>query len=147
MRTLGAEVECGRKAARKHSLTGLKQGRIMERNSKLTANARVLRKSMTKEESRLWYQFLCRYKPRFHRQYVIGPYIADFYCHQVKLVVELDGSQHCDPKKMEYDRERSKYLHSQGLKVLRFSNLDVMRRFESVCEAINLEVNGAIQEA
>ena len=105
MRTLGAEVECGRKAARKHSLTGLKQGRIMERNSKLTANARALRKSMTKEESRLWYQFLCRYKPRFHRQYVIGPYIADFYCHQVKLVVELDGSQHCDPEKMEYIKE------------------------------------------
>ena len=118
----------------------------MERNEKLTANARALRKNMTKEEAHLWYQFLCRYKPRFHRQYVIGPYIADFYCHQAKLVVELDGSQHCDPGKMEYDQKRTEYLHLQGLKVLRFSNLDVMRRFRSVCEAIDLEVNGTRQE-
>ena len=118
----------------------------MERNEKLTAKARSLRKNMTKEEAHLWYQFLCRYKPRVHRQYVIGPYIADFFCHQEKLVVELDGSQHYDPGKMEYDQKRTEYLHSQGLKVLRFSNLDVMRRFRSVCEAIDQEVNGTRQE-
>jgi len=112
----------------------------MERNGKLTTNARALRKTMTKEEAHLWYQFLCRYKPRFHRQYVIGNYIADFYCHEAKLVVELDGSQHTDPGKLEYDLKRTVYLHSQGLRVLRFSNLDVMRRFRSVCEAIDLAV-------
>ena len=112
----------------------------MERNNKLTPNARNLRKSMTKEEAHLWYQFLCRYKPRFHRQYVIGNYIADFYCHQAKLVVELDGSQHCDPRQIEYDRNRTEYLRSQGLEVLRLSNLDVMRQFKSVCEAIDIAV-------
>jgi len=112
----------------------------MERNEKLTENARSLRKQMTKEEAHLWYQFLCRYKPRFHRQYVIGNYIADFYCHQAKIVVELDGSQHCDPGKIEYDQERTEYLRSQGLEVLRFSNLDVMRQFRSVCEAIDMAV-------
>ena len=112
----------------------------MERNDKLTGNARILRKSMTKEEAHLWYQFLCRYKPRFHRQYVIGNYITDFYCHQAKLVVELDGSQHCDPGKLAYDRKRTEYLRSQGLEVLRFSNLDVMRQFQSVCEAIDMAV-------
>lgn len=112
----------------------------MERNSSLTKNARVLRKTMTKEEAKLWYQFLCRYQPRFHRQYVIGNYIADFYCHQAKLVVELDGSQHYDPGKMEYDRKRTQYLHALGLTVLRFSNLDVMRQFSSVCKAIDLAV-------
>ena len=110
----------------------------MERNDKLSENARLLRRQMTKEEAHLWYQFLCRYKPRFHRQYVIGNCIADFYCHRAKLVVELDGSQHCDPGKVEYDRKRTQYLQSQGLQVLRFSNLDVIRKFQNVCEMIDM---------
>ena len=110
----------------------------MERNGKLKRNARILRKQMTKEEAHLWYQFLCRYPLRFRRQYVIGNYIADFYCHQARLVVDLDGSQHCDPGNAEYDRSRTKYLQSQGLQVLRFSNLDVMRNFQSVCEMIDM---------
>ena len=99
---------------------------------------------MTKEEAHLWYQFLCRYQPRFHRQYVIGNYIDDFYCHQAKLVVELDGSQHYDPGEKKYDQKRTDYLQSQGLTVLRFSNLDVMCRFRSVCEAIDMEVKRKI---
>ena len=55
-------------------------------------------------------------------------------------MVELDGSQHTDPGKLEYDSKRTEYLRSQGLLVLRFSNLDVMRRFRDVCEAIDLAV-------
>ena len=112
----------------------------MERNVKLNANARELRKTMTKEEAHLWYQFLCRYMPRFRRQYVIGNYIVDFCCHRAKVVVELDGSQHYDPGMIEYDRKRTEYLQSQGLEVLRFSNLDVMRQFRSVCEVIDTTV-------
>ena len=112
----------------------------MERNHKLNDKAKNLRKNMTKEEAHLWYQFLCRYPLRFRRQYVIGNYIVDFYCHQAKLVVELDGSQHCDPGNIEYDRKRTDYLHAQGLEVLRFSNLDVMRQFQGVCEAIDMAV-------
>ena len=108
----------------------------MEQNKNLKNNAQMLRKNMTKEEAHLWYQFLCRYPLRFRRQYVIGNYIADFYCHQAKLVVELDGSQHYSPKEIEYDQRRTTYLQMQGLCVLRFSNLDVMRRFRDVCEAI-----------
>ena len=95
---------------------------------------------MTKEEAHLWYQFLCRYPLRFRRQYVIGNYITDFYCHKAKLVVELDGSQHYSPEEMEYDRKRTAYLESQGLKVMRFSNLDVMRQFRRVCEAVDMAV-------
>ena len=91
---------------------------------------------MTKEEAHLWYQCLCRAKYRFRRQYVIGNYIVDFYCHQARLVIELDGSQHYTPEEMEYEKKRTAYLESQGLKVIRFSNLDVMRRFRDVCEAI-----------
>ena len=117
----------------------------MERNRKLSDNAKELRKTMTKEEAHLWYQFLCRYPQRFRRQYIIGNYIVDFYCHQAKLVVELDGSQHCDPGTMEYDQKRTEYLRSQGLEVLRFSNLDVMHQFRSVCETIDIAVKGRIQ--
>lgn len=112
----------------------------MERNRNLVKNSQTLRKDMTKEEAHLWYQFLCRYPLRFRRQYVIGNYITDFYCHKAKLVVELDGSQHYSPEEMEYDRKRTAYLESQGLKVLRFSNLDVMRQFRRVCEAVDMAV-------
>ena len=112
----------------------------MERNNTLTKNARALRKQMTKEEAKLWYQFLRCYKPRFHRQYVIGNYIADFYCHKAKLVVELDGSQHCTPEEIAYDEKRTIYLQSQGLRVLRFSNLDVLWQFKEVCEVIDRNV-------
>ena len=111
----------------------------MERNEKLKEKAQNLRRKMTKEEAHLWYQFLCRYPLRFRRQYVIGNYITDFYCHQAKLVVELDGSQHTTPEEMEYDQKRTDYLESFGLKVLRFSNLDVMRKFRNVCEVIDME--------
>ena len=112
----------------------------MERNNKLTGSAKALRRQMTKEEAKLWYQFLRLYKPRFHRQYVVGNYIADFYCHQAKLVVELDGSQHCTPEEKEYDQKRTEYMQSQGLTVIRFSNLDVMRQFRNVCEAVDMAV-------
>ena len=112
----------------------------MEQNQNLKKYAQELRKGQTKEEAQLWYQFLSRYPCRFRRQYVIGNYIADFYCHKAKLVVELDGSQHYEPEEMEYDRIRTEYLKSQGLQVLRFTNLDIQRRFRGVCEAIDMTV-------
>ena len=109
----------------------------MERNQNLKKNAQSLRKSQTKEESLLWYQFLRRYPLQFRRQYVIGSYIVDFYCHRAKLVVELDGSQHYDTEGINRDAERTQYLESVGLMVLRFSNLDVLQCFQSVCEMID----------
>ena len=101
---------------------------------------------MTKEENKLWLLYLRRYQPRFHRQYVIGNYIVDFYCHQAKLVVELDGSQHCTPEEQEYDQKRTEYLRSQGLEVIRFSNLDVLRRFQNVCEVIDRQVEARTEQ-
>ena len=112
----------------------------MEQNKKLKPLSQSLRKNATKEENLLWYLFLRHYKPQFRRQYVIGNYIVDFYCHKAKLVVELDGSQHCDGKELEHDLERTEYLQAQGLYVLRFSNLDVMRQFDNVCEHIDRTV-------
>lgn len=109
----------------------------MEQNKKLKPVSQNLRKSSTKEENLLWYNFLRLYKPQFRRQYVIGNYIVDFYCHKAKLVVELDGSQHCEPMNIEYDHKRTLYLQSQGLYVFRLSNLDVLRQFGSVCDVID----------
>ena len=109
----------------------------MERNAKLKSLSQQLRKNQTKEEQLLWHNFLKKYPLRFRRQYVIGNYIVDFYCHQARLVVELDGSQHYDPAEREKDLQRTAYLESQGLTVLRFTNLEVFRQFRSVCQAID----------
>ena len=109
----------------------------MERNSELTKLARQLRKNQTKEEALLWYNFLSKCPIRFHRQYVIGNYIADFYCHQAKLVIELDGSQHYEVSGMEYDIARTRYLESLGLKVVRYSNREINCYFREVCEQID----------
>ena len=110
-------------------------------------NAQSLRKNMTKEERHLWYDFLKNYPVQFRRQYTIGCYIADFYCHQARLVLELDGSQHYDPKGKEYDQRRTMYLENQGIKVLRFSNLDVLRQFAGVCEQIDLTVKERMRKS
>ena len=111
-------------------------------------NARQLRKDATPWERKLWYDFLRGYPLRFQRQKVIGPYIVDFYCHKGALVVEVDGGQHYQPEQQEYDRRRTAYLEGLGLKVLRFSNLDVSQKFDSVCEAISGSLSeGAVSEA
>lgn len=107
---------------------------------KKIGKAKALRKNTTPQERRLWFQFLREYSPRFQRQKAIEGYIVDSYCHYAKLVVELDGSQHYMPQEMEYDEKRSACLEKYGLKILRFSNEDVNRRFQSVCQAIHQEV-------
>ena len=102
--------------------------------------ARKLRKEMTPWERKLWYCFLKSYPVRFQRQKTIGRYIADFYCHSAALVVELDGSGHYEPDSQRKDANRSNELESQGLKVIRFCNLDLDRNFYGVCTAIDQEV-------
>ena len=94
----------------------------------------------------MWYNFLRKYPLRFHRQYVIGNYITDFYCHKAKLIVELDGSQHFEPGEMQKDAERTVYLQSLGIRVLRFSNLDILQKFRAVCEEIHSEVLRIVPE-
>ena len=100
---------------------------------------------MTEEERHLWYDFLKRYPTQFKRQVPIGSYIVDFYCDKAKLVLELDGSQHCEPEILEYDRKRTAFLEEKGLYVLRLSNLDVMRNFRGVCEAVDMTVKSRLR--
>ena len=103
--------------------------------------AKGLRKNMTPWENKLWYQFLRAFSPRFQRQKAIGDYIADFYCAKARLVVELDGGGHYEPGQAAKDRERTKALEDMGLRILRFSNLDVDKNFPGVCEKILLVVD------
>ena len=110
-------------------------------NSKLTGNAKALRKNMTKEERHLWYDFLKTLPITVNRQKVIGNYIVDFYIATSKIVIELDGWQHNEDNGIENDAKRDAFLKSLGIKVLRYSNLDVNRRFESVCKDIWNNIN------
>ncbi len=105
-------------------------------NPKLTKNAKTLRKNMTKHERHLWYDFLKTLPITVHRQKVIGQYIVDFYIASKKIVVELDGSQHFQTEGQKKDNNRDEYLKGLGIKVLRYSNLDVDRNFEGVCTHI-----------
>ena len=110
-------------------------------NSKLTGNAKTLRTNMTKEERHLWYDFLKILPVTINRQKVIGNYIVDFYVASAKIVIELDGSGHYEDIGKENDTKRDAFLNSLGIKVLRYSNLDVNQRFESVCEDILNKIN------
>ena len=113
------------------------KGLKMIKSQTILRHSQQLRKNMTKEERHLWYDFLKTYPVQFKRQVPFENYIVDFYCFQAKLVVELDGSQHYEPEEMEYDQKRTAYLESLGLTVLRFSNLDIIKRFRAVCEMID----------
>ena len=110
-------------------------------NPKLTDNAKNLRKNMTKEERHLWYDFLKKLSITVNRQKVIGKYIVDFYIASHKIAIELDGSQHYGDKNIVYDLDRSKYLQNEGIKVLRYTNLDINRNFEGVCQDILMNLD------
>ena len=116
----------------------------MYHNKQLTAKAQELRKNKTKEERRLWYEYLRDYPRQFRRQVAFGSYILDFYCAAAKLAIELDGSQHYEPAGQQYDNQRTAFLNSIGIAGLRFSNADVMQNLRGVCQIIDMTVNNRL---
>ena len=102
----------------------------------LQANAKKLRKNMTRQERHLWYDFLKDLPQTVNRQKIFGDYIVDFYIPSCKLVIELDGAQHTEPQAAEYDAHRTAYLQSIGCRVLRYGNNAVDANFAGVCEDI-----------
>ncbi len=112
-------------------------------NKKNIPLAKILRKNMTPQERRLWYDFLESYPIRFQRQKAIGNYIADFYCAKAKLILELDGSVHYTDIQMEKDILRTKELELLDLTVLRISNTDINKNFQGVCEMIDSAVKNS----
>lgn len=99
--------------------------------------AKNLRKNATFEEKHLWYDFLAEYRPRFQRQKAIGNFIADFYCHKAKIIIELDGSQHFTNLGMKKDFLRTQFFEGYDIEVIRFSNKQIRDNFSGVCEYID----------
>ena len=104
---------------------------------RLTPYAQQLRRDMTRQERHLWYDFLKTYPVQFKRQYVCRNYILDFYCAKAKLAVELDGSQHYEIGNRDRDMQRTKELEALGMRVLRFTNLEIEKNFEGVRQEIH----------
>ena len=102
----------------------------------LRTNAQKLRRKMTPQERRLWYDFLKNLPQTVYRQKIIGNFIVDFYISSCKLVIELDGAQHTEPQAVEYDAQRTAYLQGIGCRVLRYANNAVDTNFAGVCEDI-----------
>jgi very-short-patch-repair endonuclease len=108
----------------------------------LKPRARSLRADPTPAERKLWYEFLSQLPEKFTRQKPLGRYIADFYCSRHALVIEVDGDSHYTENGQDHDKERTAALSLQGIRVVRFTNADVMQDFDAVCATI-LSVLGA----
>jgi very-short-patch-repair endonuclease len=111
--------------------------------NEVVLQARALRREMTLPEGMLWQ--LLRQRPdgfKFRRQHPIGRCIVDFYCPASRLVIELDGEAHSTEDRTERDKRRDRWLHDQGLRVIRFGARDVMIDLQSVVTAILLACRG-----
>jgi very-short-patch-repair endonuclease len=101
----------------------------------LVSRARAMRKEMPLAEVLLWNRLRGdQLGVRFRRQHRVGPYIADFFAHAVKLVVEADGDSHAERE--EYDGKRTYWMNRKGLRVLRFTNEDVIKNLDAVMQSI-----------
>ena len=111
-------------------------------NKNLKQLSRQLRNNMTDAERQLWAKIRVKQLKgyQFYRQKPIGDYIVDLFCPKAKIVIEIDGSHHLVGETIEYDRIRDDYLTSLGLRVLRFTNAEVMRNIEGVVEKIGDEI-------
>jgi type I restriction enzyme R subunit len=104
----------------------------------LLEQARAMRKEQTPAEELLW--SLLRRRQllgfKFRRQHQFGQYIADFYCNEAKLVIECDGLVHNSNERWYHDQNRDAYMIAQGLRVLRFTNEQILHRTEEVLQQI-----------
>ena len=114
---------------------------------RIVARAKAMRKAMTEPEKRLWWALRHRLPDfRFRRQFVIGPYIADFCCLSARLIIEVDGNQHGTDEALAFDARRTELIESHGFRVLRFSNHDVLRSLDFVLDTIAAAANLLAEE-
>lgn len=109
-------------------------------NGKNVVLAKCLRKRATRQEKRLWYDFLKNYDVSFQRQKAIGDYIVDFYCPSLKIAIEIDGNQHYSKEGIEKDRIRTCEINNQGVQVIRITNRQIDRHFNEICEYLDNEI-------
>ena len=114
-------------------------------NASLTGIAQTLRKNMTPEEKRLWYDFLKHLPLTINRQKIIGNFILDFFIAEKQIAIEIDGMQHGEPEYRQKDLQRDAELWQLGIRVLRYSNKDINQHFDNVradiCKHLNLYEN------
>src|SRR5687768_10222771 len=106
-------------------MTFITTGFHVQYNPKLKERARELRKNMTAMETKLWSLFLRGHASKFLRQKPLDSYIVDFYCAKSRLVIEIDGDSHFTEENIKNDQVRTKILEGYGLKVLRFTNIEI----------------------
>ena len=111
---------------------------MLEYDAPLKRLARRLRTGMTEAEHRLWFNLRRKQLDgvQCYREKPLGPYIVDFYLPKIKLVIEVDGSQHLTETGLAADRRRTAYLESLGLKVIRFDNREVLIETHAVLDVI-----------
>ena len=109
---------------------------IYKYDPKLVSVARKLRRNMTDEEKRLWYDFLKKLPVTVNRQKNVGNYILDFFVASKRVAIEIDGSQHNMSEHKINDAKRDADLKNLGITVLRYTNLDINRNFNAVCDDI-----------
>jgi very-short-patch-repair endonuclease len=115
---------------------------FLKYNSNLKKTGRKLRNNLTDAEKILWSKIRKRQikNYQFLRQRPIGNYVVDFYCKEAKLVIEVDGGQHFEDKNIKNDELKEDFLKKQGLKIMRFTNLDILKNIENVLEKIYREI-------
>jgi very-short-patch-repair endonuclease len=97
----------------------------------------ALRRNQTEPEQRLWARLRSKqFGVKFRRQHGVGRYIVDFYCAELGLIIELDGDSHYQEGAPAYDAVRDEFMRRLGLRVLRFTNQDVMQQLDAVLEKI-----------
>jgi len=109
----------------------------------LKQRRKLLRKKQTLEEAKIWEKLRNKrlHNFKFYRQYSIGYYIVDFYCPQIKLVIEIDGKFHDSEYNQDYDKIRSNYFESIGIKTIRFPNQKVLKDIDSVMKDVTRFIN------
>ena len=117
----------------------------VKKNKDLLNIARTLRRDMTRQEKHLWYDYLQHYPLKIYKQRIIDNFVVDFYCHQARLAIEIDGSQHYSIEGKTYDEARTGVIEKYGVIVLRFSNLDIDDKFEGVCYIIDKKIKERIE--
>jgi very-short-patch-repair endonuclease len=111
--------------------------RLVPYRLQLKKSSRSLRRDPTPAERKLWYEFLRDLPEKFTRQKPLGAYIADFYCSRARLVIELDGDSHYTAPAERYDAARTAALEAYAIRVIRFTNAEVMEQFEAICQRIS----------
>ncbi|MCL5277840.1 MAG: endonuclease domain-containing protein [Deltaproteobacteria bacterium] len=117
--------------------------KFMYNDPSLKSTRRKLRNNQTNVERLLWNHLKNKqfYGLKFYRQYSIGEYILDFYSPELKLAIELDGGQHAEENNKSQDQIRADYLKSQGIKVMRFWNNDVIQNIGGILDKIKEDCN------